>query len=93
MSSVTLGRKTEPLYALVAQFDTVEGICLAAERTVRPATRARTPTPRSRRLDEIYAPHQPGCQSWSWASFACWALLPAVVAITVYYRRTPAVSR
>ncbi len=49
MSSVTLGRKTEPpLYALVAQFDTVEGIRLAAERTRKAGytrTDAYTPFP------------------------------------------------
>lgn len=33
MSSVALGRKAEPLYALVAQFDSVEAIRQAAERT------------------------------------------------------------
>lgn len=48
MSSVTLGRKTEPLYALVAQFDTVEDIRLAAERTRKAGytrTDAYTPFP------------------------------------------------
>ncbi len=48
MSSVTLGRKNEPLYALVAQFDTVEDIRAAAERTRKAGytrTDAYTPFP------------------------------------------------
>ncbi len=48
MSSVALGSRREPLYALVAQFDSVEAIRLAAERTRKAGytrTDAYTPFP------------------------------------------------